>query len=212
LIVSNSQVDRASNDPFRIPSMFPMRLSTSNVGCWRWSGMSSTTKDYDDGSGLSGTVNGTGAVRWEVSAALPGALQFEPRAGFIDASASGRLGACAFTDVVDRKLAGTGAVPDGRLYINLDLDLGFAALGEPPNRQLTAFDGHAGMSSKRTLVCPDSTVSSTGPSSFTWLQVNSETTHSVSADGQRIEGDYIATDPITRVSITTKFKFTAVRE
>ena len=32
------EVDRAGNQPFRIPQIFPPRLSTSNVGCWRWSG------------------------------------------------------------------------------------------------------------------------------------------------------------------------------
>jgi hypothetical protein len=209
LIVSNSEVNRGTEQPFRIPELFPMRLSTSNVGCWRWSGTASTTESYDDGSVISSTINGNGAVRWVVSAELPGALHFEPRAGFIDASASGRLAGCTFTDVVQRKLAGTGATPDGRLYVNLDLDLGF---GEAPNRNLTAFDGHASTLSTRTMVCPDNTVSSSGPSSFTWLKVDSEAIYSVSSDGQHIEGDYIATHPVTRVSITTRFKFTAERE
>ena len=210
LIVSNSQAGSSADPPFRIPELFPVRLSTSNVGCWRWSGTASTTTTYDDGngSGLIGTINGNGAVRWEISSALPGALQFEPRAGFIDASASGRLGACTFTDVVDRKLAGTGAMPDGRLYINLDLEFG---LGEPPNRELTAIDGHAEMRSTRTLVCPNITVSS-GLSSFSWLNVDSDSTYRVSADGQRIEGEYIATNPNTRLSINTRFRFVAERE
>jgi hypothetical protein len=212
LIVSNGQVERSGNQPFRIPVLFPMRVSTSNVGCWRWSGTASTTTTYDDGN-LSGTINGNAAVRWQVSAELPGAMYFEPRAGFIDASATGRLGACTFIDVVDRKLAGTGLQPDGKLHINLDLDLGFGEVGgEPPNRELTAFDGAATTASKRTLSCPGSVVSSSGPSSFTWLQVDTARTYSVSADGQRIEGEYIASDPVTHLSITTRFKFTAERE
>jgi hypothetical protein len=42
--------------------------------------------------------------------------------------------------------------------------------------------------------------------------VDTEAIYSVSADGQRIEGDYIATHPATQLRITTRFKFTAERE
>jgi hypothetical protein len=148
-------------------------------------------------------------VRWEVSAVLPGSVQFEPRAGFIDATAQGKLGSCTFTEIVDRTAVGADVLGDGRLYINLDLDLGF---GDPPDRELTAFDGATRMQATRTMICPASTVSSTGPGSYTWLQVDSEQTYTVSADGQTIEGAYIATFPATRSSIKTLFKFTAERE
>ena len=209
LIVSNSEVNRGAEQPFRIPELFPMRVSTSNVGCWRWGGTASTTTTYDDNAGLSGQINGSGVVRWEVSAVLPGSTHFEPRAGFIDGGASGRLAGCTFTDVADRKVLDASGLPSARLYINLDLELG---IGDPPNRELTAFDGAATLQSTRTMVCPASTVTSSGPSSFTWLQVNSEATYSISADGQTLEGQYIANFPATRSSITTRFRFTAERE
>ena len=43
LIVSNSQADRATETPFRFTMEEPMRLSTSNVGCWQWKGTASLT-------------------------------------------------------------------------------------------------------------------------------------------------------------------------
>ena len=209
LIVSNSEVNRGAEQPFRIPELFPMRISTSNVGCWRWGGTASTTTTYDDGAGLSGQINGSGVVRWEVSAVLPGSTQFEPRAGFIDGGASGRLSGCTFTDVADRKVLDASGLPSAKLHINLDLEFG---IGDPPNRQLTAFDGAATLQSTRALVCPGGTVTSSGPSSFTWLQVDSAATYAISADGQTLEGQYIANFPATRASITTRFRFTAERE
>ena len=208
LIVSNSEVNRGAEVPFRIPKDFPMRLSTSNVGCWKWKGTASTTKTYDDGN-LSGTTTGSGVVRWEVTAVLPGSLHFEPREGFVDGSGNGRLGQCSFTEAGERKIVSAIGLPDGRLHMNLDLDFGF---GEAPDRKLTAFDGLATMSTTSTMACPTSTITKTGPASFTWLQVDSEKTYTVSADGQTIEGQYIETFPLIRSTIKTLFKFTAERE
>ena len=208
IIVSNSEANRGVEEPFRIPKIFPMRLSTSNVGCWRWSGTASTEKTYDDGS-LSGTFTGSGVVRWDLTAVLPLGLQFEPREGFVDGMGSARNAACTFVDVGERRKAGTGAFPDGRLHMNLDLEFG---IGEPPDRNLTAFDGGASLQTTSTMTCPGSTVTRSGLASFTWLQVDSERVYAVSADGQTIEGQYIASFPLTRSSITTRFKFTAERE
>ena len=213
LIVSNSELNLGTEQPFHIPELFPMRISTSNVGCWRWVGSASTTKTYDDGAGLSGEITGNAVVRWDVSALLAGSLHFEPRAGLIDGSGSGRLGACTFTEVAERAVLDANAPPTGqpygRLHMNLDLDLGF---GDPPNRALTAFDGRATMQATRTMVCPSGTVASAGPSNFTWLQVDSDIVYTVSADGQTLEGEYVAAFPATRASIRTRFRFRAERE
>ena len=208
LIVSNSAVDRGAGEPFRIPDAFPMRLSTSNVGCWRWTGTSSTTTTYDDGN-LVGTSTGSGVVQWDVRDLLPGSVQFEPQAGFIDGSSSGHLGACTFTENAARRTLDANGPAAGRLYIGLDLDLGF---GQSPDRTLTAFDGFADMVSTRTMACPGSVVTSTGPIGFTWLQVESAAKHAVSADGTTLEGQYIASFAATRSTIKTVFKFTAQRE
>lgn len=134
-----SELNLGTEQPFHIPDLFPMRISTSDVGCWRWVGSASTTKTYDDGAGLRGGITGDAVVRWDVSALLAGSLYFEPRAGLIDGSGSGRLGACTFTEVAERAMLDATAPPTGqpygRLHMNLDLDLGF---GDPPNRALTA--------------------------------------------------------------------------
>ena len=208
LIVSNSEVNRGGEQPFRIPQTFPMRLSTSNVGCWQWTGTSTTTTTYDDGI-LSGSSTGSGVVRWEVTAALPGSLQLAPLAGFIDGSSSGRLGGCTFTETADRLVLSATGSDAGKLYLNLDLELG---IGDPPDRKLTAFDGLAPMVATRTLVCPNVTTGSTGPTIYTWLQVDSDLSYAVSADGSTLQGQYIANFPATRSSISTVFSFTAQRE
>ena len=176
-------------------------------------GTASTTKTYDDGSGLRGDITGDAVVRWDVSAVLAGSLHFEPRAALIDGSGSGRLGACSFTEVAERAVLDATApptgLPYGRLHMNLDLDLGF---GETPNRKLTAFDSAATMQATRTMVCPSGTVTSAGPSNLTWLQVDSGAVYTVSADGQTLEGEYVAAFPATRASIRTRFRFRAERE
>ena len=205
IIVSNSEVNRATEEPFRIPKIFPMRLSTSNVGCWKWKGTASTEKTYTD-PGENSVATGSGVVEFEVASKLPGRAVFEPRSGFIQGLQTGNLAACDLKLVGDRRLV----VPaDGTLDLNLDLDLGFS---EVPDRKLITFTGLATLVTTTTLTCPLSTVTSTGNSSWDWLQVDSEKTYTVSADGQTIEGQYINAFPLNRTTITTRFKFTAVRE
>lgn len=49
LIVSNSEADRAVEVPFQIGKDSPMKLATSNVGCWRWFGKASLTTERVSG-------------------------------------------------------------------------------------------------------------------------------------------------------------------
>ena len=209
LIVSNSEVERGADEPFRIPGLFPMRLSTSNVGCWKWTGTASTTTTYDDGNGLSGSATGSAVVSWEVSATLPGSVHFEPHTGFVDGVSRGRLAGCTFEETAERRLLDANGPSAGRLYVNLDLEFG---LGEPPNRELSAFDGLAALQASRTLTCPGVVVTRTGPAGYTWLQVDSAVSYAVAADGRTLQGQYIASFPATRSSISTVFNFTAQRE
>jgi hypothetical protein len=208
LIVSNSEVNRGTEQPFRMPALLPLRVSTSNVGCWRWSGTASTITSYDDGL-ISGSITASGVVRFEVSTAAPGRNYFEPRAGFVDASARGVLGSCTFTDLAERKTLVVGAASDGLMIINLDLKF-FEP--EAPTRTLDSLHGASVMNSSRAMVCPSGTVNSSGPASFDWLKVDDATRYSVSADGRVIEGEYIASFAANRSSITTRFRLTAERE
>ena len=43
LVVSNSEVNRGVEGPFRFPKQVPMLASTSNVGCFDWMGKASAT-------------------------------------------------------------------------------------------------------------------------------------------------------------------------
>jgi hypothetical protein len=45
LIVSNSDANRASETPFVISNLSPMKQATSNVGCWQWFGSASVTTE-----------------------------------------------------------------------------------------------------------------------------------------------------------------------
>jgi hypothetical protein len=208
LIVSNSEVNRGSEQPFRIPQLLPLRVSSSNVGCWRWSGPASTVTTYDDGT-ISGNITGSAVVRFDVSAASAGRHHFEPRAGFVDGLSQGVAGSCTFTDVAERKTFVAGGAPDGLMIVNLDLE--FSEL-EAPNRRLDALSGLALMNSTRSMRCPSGTVTSSSPASFDWLKVDDSTRYAVSADGRVIEGEYIATFAANRSSITTRFRLTAERE
>ncbi len=208
LIVSNSEVNRGSEQPFRIPQIFPLRVSTSNVGCWRWSGTASTETTYDDGL-ISGSITSSGVVRFEVTNLGPGRYYFEPRAGFVDGSGRGLLGGCSFTELAECKTLVTSGAPDGLMIVNLDLQ--FSDL-EAPTRTLDALTGAAAMTSTRTLSCPGLTTTSSGPVSFDWLKVDDATRYAVSANGRVIEGEYIASFPATRSSIATRFRLTAERE
>jgi len=206
IIVSNSEVNRGTERPFSIPKGFSMRVSTSNVGCWKWKGTASTEKTYDD-PGESGVATGSAVVEFALaSAAIPGRAVFDTRSGFVDGLQTGRLGACDIKLVGDRRLV----VPaDGTLDLDLDLDLGF---GEAPDRNLITLSGESSLTTTTTLTCPAGTTTSTGALGWTWLQVDDEVVYKVSADGQSIEGSFIKSFPLTRSTITTRFKFSAVRE
>lgn len=50
LIVSNSEANRSAEVPFLIGKDSPMKLATSNVGCWRWFGTASLTTQSVSGA------------------------------------------------------------------------------------------------------------------------------------------------------------------
>ena len=62
LIVSNSEVNRGAEQPFRYPKQFPMLASTSNVGCWRWLGTASTTVTGGSPIGVESTTTAVNVI------------------------------------------------------------------------------------------------------------------------------------------------------
>ncbi len=211
LIVSNSEVNRASELPFSIPKLFPMVLSTSNVGCWKWQGTASTTSIANQPVPVDNT--GRATVTFEVAATLPGRLRFETSAGLIFGNGSATLGACSVTSVGANRVPVKGeAPPAGTIDMNLDLDLGFGQFGgEPPNRKFLALTGLTTLSTTTTQVCPNGTQVSTFNSSWDWLHTDTPGNYKVSADGQTIEGTFTAVVP-GGATINSVWKFTSVRE
>ena len=112
---------------------------------------------------------------------MPGSLQLAPLAGFIDGGSSGHLGGCTFTETADHLVLSATGPDAGKLYVNLALALEMG-IGGPLDRKLTAFDRLAPMVATRTLVCPNVTIGSTGPTSHIWLHVDSDLSDAVSAD------------------------------
>jgi len=211
IVVSNSEVDRLSEHPYPIPKLLPMRVSTSNVGCWKWQGAASYS--------ATGTIPGPTTlsaraddVTFDAVSSIPGAIVFETTAGSISANSRSQLGPCTITAAAVRRPATRLPVPGGTIYANLDLDLGFGALGatEPVDRIFRTLSGLSTLVTNITEVCPGQTLTSTGPQSWDWLRVDDPALYSVSADGRTIEGRFTSTALGTTVLST--WRFTAVRE
>ncbi len=208
LIVSNSEVRPGAEQPFRIPKIAPMRLATSNVGCWQWQG--SATTDITD-SFFNLTSHAQGNVMLAVASSLPGRLIFEPASGLVQANSIQTYG-CTTTLVGAPKTVLPGEGGHGGIDLNLDLDLGFSDLpgAEPPDRMLITLSGSSALSTTTTMVCPESTITSTRDQSWDWLRVDDPSLYTVSADGQVIEGRF--TSVIGTTTIVSVWRFTAMRE
>ena len=208
LIVSNSEVRPGAEQPFRMPKIFPMRMSTSNVACWKWQGTATTTTT-DSLFQLNGSAQGN--VTLEASAVLPGRLMFEPASGIVTGSSTQTLG-CTTTLVGAAKTVVKGAGGHGTIDFNLDLDLGFSDIpgAEPPDRLLVTLTGSSLLSTTTTMVCPESTLTTVSDQSWDWLRVDDPSLYSVSADGQVIEGRF--TSVLGTTTITSVWRFTAMRE
>ena len=210
IVISNSQVDRANETPFRFPKLVPMQTSSSNVGCWKWVGRASSV--------VTGTVPGPsestarGNVTFEVASMLPGRLRFETSIGNVGGDSRATLGACTLTSVGAPRAAGRLPLPDGTIDFNLDLDLGFGQIGgQAPDRKLITLASSSTLSTTNTLVCPTGTQTSVFDTTWDWLHVDKPELYPVSADGRTIEGRFTSNLP-GGGSINTVWKFTAQRE
>ncbi|MBI5719654.1 MAG: Ig-like domain-containing protein [Burkholderiales bacterium] len=218
IIVSNSEVNRGSEQPFRIPKAFPMQIATSNVGCWRWLGTASTVLTVSTpGAQGERTASGTNMLM-TVASVAPGRIAFGPVAGRLRGLYNGVSTGCEITlDGAGKELyLGMGAeyLPpsdDGRIEINLDLDFGLGSLGgEPPSRKLVVLDGTTLLTTTRTAVCGPVTVVSVGDESWEWMRVDNAENFAVSADGRTISGRFTASSPNS--TINTLWEFRALRQ
>ena len=211
VIVSNSQADRASETPFTFPAQFPLRLSTSNVGCWKWHGASTSVVTGTVPGPSTATSIGTGLV-FEVAASMPGRLAFETTAGTGSGSSLMTVGQCEFRSVAPARAIVKSLLPDGTIDVGLDLDLGFGG-ADAPTRAFFKFDGSTLSATTNTVVCPGNNQSSVFDSSWTWLRVGDPAAYAVSADGRTIEGRAVEPGPPgAGITIVTDWKFNALRE
>jgi hypothetical protein len=218
IIVSNSEVNRGSEQPFRIPKAFPMQVATSNVGCWRWLGTASTVLTVSTpGAQSERTASGTNMLM-TVDSVAPGRIAFGPVAGRLRGQQAGVSSGCQITMEGAGKelylgLGGEYLPPsnDGRIEINLDLDFGLASLGgDPPSRKLVVLDGTTLLTTTRTAVCGPVTVVSVGDESWEWMRVDTPQNFEVSADGRTISGRFTASSPNSTVN--TLWEFRALRQ
>ena len=212
IVVSNSEVDRLNEKPFAIPKFFPMRISTSNVGCWKWQGTASYAAT---GTIPFPTTYGARAdgMTFEAVSFLPGAIVFETTAGSISGSGRSDQGPCTITSAAATRAATRMPIPDGTIFANLDLDLGFGGLGgatDPVDRRFRTLSGLSTLVTTLTEICPSQTLTSTGPQSWDWLRVDDPAAYSVSADGRTIEGRF--TSAVLGTTVNSTWRFTALRD
>ena len=222
IVVSNSEVNRGAEVPFRFPKLLPMLTSSSNVGCYKW--LAETSVAVSGGTPVVDSRAAGAGMLWVVSAVMPGRIVFGPSGGTV-------AGNTTITDACTTTMVGAGKQlyrglgdldipkPDGTLDFNLDLDLGFGEIGgESPNRELITLTGTTVLDTTITAVCPGVTTTSVGPHPWDWLTVDNTLSpggptvvYTVAADGKTIEGRFTGATP-TGSMVNTLWKFTAVRE
>ena len=217
IIVSNSEVNRGNEQPFRYPKLFPMLTSTSNVGCFKWQGSASTAATGGTPISVDSLASAVNVVMVPVSV-LPGRLVFGTEIGTAGARAVVTAATCTTTlDGATRDFnpPSMGVPPptnDGTIDFNLDLEMGFGEVGgEAPNRKLITLTGSSILTTTSTLVCPPVTQTSVGAQSWEWLHVDDPGQFSVSADGQSIEGRFTGVLP-SGATMNTIWKFKSLRE
>ena len=211
VIVSNSQADRASETPFTFPAQFPLRLSTSNVGCWKWQGASTSIVTGTLPGPSTATSIGTGLV-FEVAAVMPGRLVFETTAGTGSGSSLMTVGAVRVPErragAGDREVAAARRHDRRRPRPRPRLRRGRCA--DSRVLQVRRLDA---VGDDEHVVCPGDNQSSVFDSSWSWLRVGDPAAYAVSTDGRTIEGRSVESGPPgAGITLVTDWKFNAVRE
>ena len=213
VIVSNSEVNRLTEKPFQIAKDDPMRVTTSNVGCWQWRGTASLTTNTV--FGYVTVESATLTFDTARSSLLPdagislGYALFAPlRASTATYSIDGPVGSpgCSINGTANAAIVGrlNGSLfeADGGLIVNFGLPepLYRVALGSGLTniQALTA-----------TIRCPGSSETTTVPKDVHWLSLP-DAGAKLSSDGQSITGRWDRVDSEGRKS--SLWNFQAVRE
>ena len=151
-------------------------------------------------------------VTFEAVSVIPGAIVFETTAGTISGSSRTQAGECTITSTAAARAAARLPVPDGTIFANLDLDLGFGGVGaaDPIDRTFRTLSGLSTLVTSNTEVCPNFTLTSAGPLAWDWLKVGDPALYTVSANGRTIEGRF--TSSFLGTTHDSVWKFSALRE
>jgi hypothetical protein len=210
LIVSDSEADPASETPFVIGKDSPMRVSTSNVGCWQWKGTSSLTTltpfGYTTVESFSGTFDRNRDLTADPADMLIGLDLFSSEAeGSVTFDESGPI---IGTDCTIAGTATLNTLPfgDGSLFVN------YLTLGPTPSLLDRMVIGDGGtIVPNLTLVtrCPGSAPSlSTFDVPTHWLSLPNGVP--ISDDGQTIRGTWVRDD--NGATKTSVWNFQSIRE
>jgi hypothetical protein len=201
LIVSNSDATAT------LPADKPLMVSTSNVGCWKWQGTSSTrtTSASEFGSGDM-TASATDVV-------------FEPRLFddhrlVLDAVSGTASGNATAVDLLPCTITQTGeATPITPAPIAMVFNLDLKSHQIPDSdRKLSALAATTLLNTTIHQVCPKLNIDATssGIAAWIWAALPQQTMVSVSDDGRTIEGNI--TEPGDFGQAIYQFRFTAMRE
>lgn len=213
VIVSNSEVNRLSERPFQIAKDDPMRVSTSNVGCWQWKGTASLTTNtvfgYVTVESAAVTFDTARSSLFPDAGISLGYALFAPlRAstatysidGPIDSSGCNISGTANATIV--GRLNGSFFEADGSLIANFGLP-------EPLYRVALGSGSTNVAAVTLTIKCPSSAETTTGPKDVHWLSLPAEGAK-LSSDGQSITGRWDRVD--AEGAKSSVWNFHAVRE
>jgi hypothetical protein len=202
LIVSNSEVNRGVEQPFRYPKQVPMLASTSNVGCFRGWERTSTTVTGGSPIVADSTTTAVDVVsragRRCCRAASPSAPWYaRPRdLGGDDGAARRRSWAPARPSIRPAPRAPPAHrrrharhQPRPRPRLQRDRRRVARPQADHPDRQHDAHHHVDRRLSRR------STRSRPGTQSWEWLHVDDPTAYAVSADGRTIEGRFTSPLP-----------------
>ena len=211
LIVSNSEADRATEKPYRFTAEDPMRLSTSNVGCWQWKGTASLTTQTVFGfttvESFDGAFDRQRILSPDPADMLVGLDVFVANMqGTVTWSISGPVTGTNCT------ISGTGsgnvrAISDGNMIVSY---LGLEAVPLPLDRMTIGSGVTTVPAIAVTTRCgAAATSTSVLDKDVAWLSLPTDGV-AISADGLTISGTWTRTD--SEGTKTSVWNFKAVRE
>lgn len=209
LIVSNSEAHRGSETPFLISGDFPMKVVTSNIGCWRWFGTASLTTRSAAGFTTVESMEGDFYRVQELSGvplALVGLDVFIANSpSQITYNISGPLGATGCT-ISGSGTANQQAPGEGSMIIN------YLTLDGPPlplERMVIGTGTTTVPGVVQTVTCAGKVETQTLDMNVHWLSLPEEGVP-VSADGQTISGTW--TRIVDGDTLTSVWTFKLVRD